>query len=873
MLGRLILLALAATLALSAAGRADSLYEAPNALVAARAALEGAAGGKLQALRLTIAPAEVSVDAANPGNPRHLDGWSFRFGSLRVRGPAPAEPGPVGADFAAALFDLDTVDFNVLPGLAAAALQRAALEDRAHIARMTLERPVPLLGGGTPGAPRWAIEIDSGRENATIYADAAGRITGTDLSGTNRARRLDLLDQTALLPQAAKDFREAMGAGPILRRVSIGAKGVAFETTLPDDASPLAGSGLKTALTLRWNLDGLQRRLGRVGVDTTAFIPADAPFAIDEARWDLVPKLEAAARAALAMPQGVVTAIELSRPTDVVGRPALQWRIEVSDGDQRGAVLATMDGSVFQTLPPEGRRKPTDWRTPAAIVEAFRRIDQAFGTGAQLAEILVYDDKVTVTARDPRDPGSFVQALLRDDGFERFGTPSQFSIGNRAFVIADLAPLSAERLVALEADALKRLGLPPGTITTITIGRGGMDPSPEGNVAVEIRAEDRPFGRGGRVDYEMDGRVIKEYLPDPPSAAAQVEAECAQQGDPARALAACSRLLDDPATSPPDRAIAYTNRGLAYAATGALDRAIADQSAAIKLQPDYANPYNNRGLAYDQQGDVAHAIADYDAALEREPGSAIVLHNRALARIKKGDLDDATSDIDASILAEPDNGFGYYLRGFVHLRRGELEDAAAAFDTAVQKGTRFAALLRLRGRTLHALGRVDRALSDYEAALEMAPQDASAHLDHALALLYRGDLAAAESELAAAQRLAPKDPYAAIWLVIVQRRRGGSGPVDATGAVDRTAWPGQVLDLLAGTMTADALLAAATDPDARKQRGRICEAHFYTAALRLLQGKPADAKPLLQAADADCPRDFTEWDAARAELAVLGAKP
>jgi lipoprotein NlpI len=140
-------------------------------------------------------------------------------------------------------------------------------------------------------------------------------------------------------------------------------------------------------------------------------------------------------------------------------------------------------------------------------------------------------------------------------------------------------------------------------------------------------------------------------------------------------------------------------------------------------------------------------------------------------------------------------------------------------------------------------------------------------------LLYRGDLAAAESELAEAQRLAPKDPYAGIWLVIVQRRRGLPGPVDAGGSIDRTAWPGQVLDLLAGTMTADALLAAAADPDPRKQRGRICEAHFYSAALLLLQGKPSDAKPLLQAAGADCPRDFTEWDAARAELAALGAKP
>ena len=43
--------------------------------------------------------------------------------------------------------------------------------------------------------------------------------------------------------------------------------------------------------------------------------------------------------------------------------------------------------------------------------------------------------------------------------------------------------------------------------------RSSMDPSPKGNVTVEIRAEERAFGRGGRVNYEMDGTVLKAYLP------------------------------------------------------------------------------------------------------------------------------------------------------------------------------------------------------------------------------------------------------------------------------------------------------------------------------------------------------------------------
>jgi hypothetical protein len=44
-----------------------------------------------------------------------------------------------------------------------------------------------------------------------------------------------------------------------------------------------------------------------------------------------------------------------------------------------------------------------------------------------------------------------------------------------------------------------------------------MDPSPKGNVTIEIRAVVPPFNApmppGGRVVYELDGTAIKSYLP------------------------------------------------------------------------------------------------------------------------------------------------------------------------------------------------------------------------------------------------------------------------------------------------------------------------------------------------------------------------
>jgi hypothetical protein len=59
----------------------------------------------------------------------------------------------------------------------------------------------------------------------------------------------------------------------------------------------------------------------------------------------------------------------------------------------------------------------------------------------------------------------------------------------------------------------QRLGVSVANITAIVIGRSRLDPSSRGSVTVEIRAEETPFQRSGRVNWEIDEREIKAYLP------------------------------------------------------------------------------------------------------------------------------------------------------------------------------------------------------------------------------------------------------------------------------------------------------------------------------------------------------------------------
>jgi rhomboid protease GluP len=76
-------------------------------------------------------------------------------------------------------------------------------------------------------------------------------------------------------------------------------------------------------------------------------------------------------------------------------------------------------------------------------------------------------------------------------------------------------------------------------------------------------------------------------------------------------------------------------------------------------------------------------------------------------------------------------------------------------------------------------------------------------------------------------------------------------------------WPGPVIELLLGSRTAEATLAAAITP------AQQCEAQFYVGEWKLLHGDKAGAAAAWQVAMDSCPRGFVERKGARAELKRL----
>jgi len=112
----------------------------------------------------------------------------------------------------------------------------------------------------------------------------------------------------------------------------------------------------------------------------------------------------------------------------------------------------------------------------------------------------------------------------------------------------------------------------------------------------------------------------------------------------------------------------------------------------------------------------------------------------------------------------------------------------------------------------------------------------------------------------------------AAWLALVRMRRGADPGSAIEQGLDRLKegnWPAPVLEYLGGRLDGEGLVAKAMVSDEKARKGQVCEANYYIAARMLIDGKAAEARPLLERAIADCPRNYREYDSALIELKAV----
>jgi lipoprotein NlpI len=300
------------------------------------------------------------------------------------------------------------------------------------------------------------------------------------------------------------------------------------------------------------------------------------------------------------------------------------------------------------------------------------------------------------------------------------------------------------------------------------------------------------------------------------------------------------------------------------------DRRIAGCTALIgsgdESEIDLVSDYVSRGNAHADRQDFDQAIADYGEALSRNPTRAAVYYDRAAAWRMKGDYDKAIADYDRAIVLNPRYEDAFVNRGIAYAGKGNTDRAISEFTTALMLDANDVAAYRNRGDAYVDKGDLALARDDYDEAIRRAPGDADSYRSRGYLHFYAGEFTAAADDLARVLAAEPDDVYAMLWAYLAAARAGvagADGRLKQSPSAGGGAWPGPVIELLLGSRTTEAALAAASTP------AQQCEAQFYIGEWKLLRGDKDGAAAGWQAAVESCPRSFIERKGAGAELKRL----
>jgi tetratricopeptide (TPR) repeat protein len=381
--------------------------------------------------------------------------------------------------------------------------------------------------------------------------------------------------------------------------------------------------------------------------------------------------------------------------------------------------------------------------------------------------------------------------------------------------------------------------------------------------------------------------------------------------DPDTRIAGCTALIQAGQDTTENLSVIYNNRGSANVSKRAYDRAIQDYDEAIRLSPSIAYNYRERGKAYYDKRDYDRAIQDLNEAIRLSPNDTSALNSRGLAYYYKNDPNRAIQDFNEVIRLSPSDAQTYNNRGNAYDVKDDHDRSIQDFNEAIRLNPKDAHAYNNRGGAFAVKGDDDRAIQDFNEAINLNPNFATAYYGRGLAYNNKGDYARAIQDFNEAIRLQPNfgyayekrgeaylsqsnlttaiadfevvishapssntAVYAALMLHVAMKRQGRDDAHQLTqvaGAADLSKWPGPVLKLDLGQMTAEQLMEVAADPGADRQPLHVCEANYFTGEDALLHQQRATALARFKAARDGCPKGDPEYAAALAELRRLGA--
>ncbi|MGB0125911.1 MAG: tetratricopeptide repeat protein [Silvibacterium sp.] len=317
-----------------------------------------------------------------------------------------------------------------------------------------------------------------------------------------------------------------------------------------------------------------------------------------------------------------------------------------------------------------------------------------------------------------------------------------------------------------------------------------------------------------------------------------------QSVDPDAKIMGCTALIQADQDTTKNRSIIYGNRGAAYYNKGDYDRAIHDTDQAIRLNPNEPSFYDTRGVAYKKKSDYDRAIQDFNEAIHLNPNFERAYYDRGGAYIDKDDYDRAIQDFNEAIRLNSNDANAYNNRGVAYHKKDDYGRAIQDYSQAIGLNSNFTTAYGNRGDAYFAQSNLTAAIADYEHTISAAPSSRAA-------------------------------VYAVLMLHVIMKRQGHDDAQQlarVAAAADLSKWPGPVLKLDLGQMTASEVMMAAPSPGTdRQKKWQACEANYFTGEDALLHHQRPTALERLNAARNGCPKGDTTYGATLAELKRLGA--
>ena len=162
--------------------------------------------------------------------------------------------------------------------------------------------------------------------------------------------------------------------------------------------------------------------------------------------------------------------------------------------------------------------------------------------------------------------------------------------------------------------------------------------------------------------------------------------------DPARAIEACSRVVQSKDETKANQVTALSLRAVAYMRKNELDKAITDLNRALNLDAKNVFALSVRGEVHIRASRYDRAVTDLTEALKLQPTHSTALSNRGHVYVTMGDYERAKQDLDKAITVNPSAPFPYAARGRMYRMKGEID---RAFPRP-QSGDRSQPAVRLR---------------------------------------------------------------------------------------------------------------------------------------------------------------------------------